>query len=507
VYQGDYAPLSVQGGWVKNDIHDLALVLDSRVKLVMVESWDERRVLETLTGLAVRQGLGLYVWSATDGLRHLGFDGEQQGGEDSCSPEVALKLVKHDLRANLYVFCDLHPFLSEPKLVRLLKDVAMREASTAPTLVLVSHALKLPPEVQRYAARFSLSLPAEEELLAIVREEATLWSERNRGARVRTDNRTLQQVVKNLRGLSHAEARALARNVICDDGAITQEDLPELNRAKFQMLDLDGVLSFEYQTARFAEVGGLANFKRWLAERQGAFLNGRGDDLPRGVMLVGVQGGGKSLAAKAVAGLWGLPLLRLDFACLYNKYFGETERNLREALMLAEQMAPCVLWMDEIEKGLATGDMDGGVSQRVLGTLLTWMAERSAPVFMVATANAIDRLPPELLRKGRFDELFFVDLPDDTTRAEIFRIHLARRELRPDDLGVTLLAEASSGFSGAEIEQVVVSAVYAAQAQQRQVDQPMLLECIRATSPLSIVMAERLEALRAWAQGRTVQAD
>jgi len=344
-------------------------------------------------------------------------------------------------------------------------------------------------------------------LLAIVREEATRWSERNRGARVRTDNRTLQQVVKNLRGLSHAEARALARNVICDDGAITQDDLPDLNRAKFRLLDLDGVLGFEYETARFAEVGGLANFKRWLAERQGAFLGGQGDDLPRGVMLVGVQGGGKSLAAKAVAGLWGLPLLRLDFACLYNKYFGETERNLREALALAEQMAPCVLWMDEIEKGLATGDMDGGVSQRVLGTLLTWMAERTAPVFMVATANAIDRLPPELLRKGRFDELFFVDLPDLATRAEIFRIHLARREMEPDGLGLMALAEASEGFSGAEIEQVVVSAVYAAQAQQRPVDQAMLLESLRATAPLSVVMSEHLSALRAWAQGRTVRAD
>jgi len=317
----------------------------------------------------------------------------------------------------------------------------------------------------------------------------------------------LQQVVKNLRGLSHAEARALARNVICDDGAITQEDLPELNRSKFQLLDLDGVLGFEYETARFAEVGGLANFKRWLAERQGAFLDGQGDDLPRGVMLVGVQGGGKSLAAKAVAGLWGLPLLRLDFACLYNKYFGETERNLREALTLAEQMAPCVLWMDEIEKGLATGDMDGGVSQRVLGTLLTWMAERTAPVFMVATANAIDRLPAELLRKGRFDELFFVDLPDLATRAEIFRIHLTRRELQPDDMGLMVLAGASDGFSGAEIEQVVVSAVYAGQAQQRDVDQAMLLDCIRATSPLSVVMVERLDALREWARGRTVQAD
>jgi len=420
---------------------------------------------------------------------------------------VALKRVKQDVRANLYVFCDLHPYLDEPKLVRLLKDIALSEAPMAPTVVLVSHALKLPPEVQRLAARFSLSLPGEEELLAIVREEATRWSERNRGARVRTDNRTLQQVVKNLRGLSHAEARALARNVICDDGAITQDDLPELNRAKFRLLDLDGVLGFEYETARFAEVGGLANFKRWLAERQGAFLGGQGDDLPRGVMLVGVQGGGKSLAAKAVAGLWGLPLLRLDFACLYNKYFGETERNLREALALAEQMAPCVLWMDEIEKGLATGDMDGGVSQRVLGTLLTWMAERTAPVFMVATANAIDRLPPELLRKGRFDELFFVDLPDLATRAEIFRIHLARREMQPDGLGLMALAEASEGFSGAEIEQVVVSAVYAAQAQQRPVDQAMLLESLRATAPLSVVMSEHLSALRAWAQGRTVRAD
>ena len=415
--------------------------------------------------------------------------------------------MKQDVRANLYVFCDLHPYLDEPKLVRLLKDIALSEAPMAPTIVLVSHALKLPPEVQRLAARFSLSLPAEEELIAIVREEATRWSERNRGARVRTDNRTLQQVVKNLRGLSHAEARALARNVICDDGAITQDDLPELNRAKFRLLDLDGVLGFEYETARFAEVGGLANFKRWLAERQGAFLGGQGDDLPRGVMLVGVQGGGKSLAAKAVAGLWGLPLLRLDFACLYNKYFGETERNLREALALAEQMAPCVLWMDEIEKGLATGDMDGGVSQRVLGTLLTWMAERTAPVFMVATANAIDRLPPELLRKGRFDELFFVDLPDLATRAEIFRIHLARREMEPDGLGLMALAEASEGFSGAEIEQVVVSAVYAAQAQQRPVDQAMLLESLRATAPLSVVMSEHLSALRAWAQGRTVRAD
>ncbi|WP_137974842.1 AAA family ATPase [Pseudomonas sp. F(2018)] len=493
---------------MKNDVHDLGLVLESRVKLVVIESWDEPRVLETLTSLAIKRGLGIYTWAVTEGLQRLAFGGEPVGELDSREPEQALRLIKADPTPNIYVLCDLHPFLVDnPKLVRLLKEIAMSEAPHKPTLVLVSHALKLPAEVQRYAARFSLALPTEEELLALVREEATRWSERNRGARVRSDNRTLQQVVKNLRGMSHAEARALARNVICDDGAITQEDLPELNKAKFQLLDLEGVLSFEYDTARFAEVGGLNNLKRWLGERQDIFLNGKGADIPRGMLLVGVQGGGKSLAAKAVAGLWGLPLLRLDFAALYNKFFGETERNLREALKLAGQMAPCVLWMDEIEKGLATGSNDDGVSQRVLGTLLTWMAERKSPVFMVATANAIDRLPPELVRKGRFDELFFVDLPSAEVRAEIFAIHLRRRELLPEQFDLQALAQASEGFAGAEIEQVVVSALYAAQARQQSVDQALLLSNIQGTAPLSVVMAERLTELRAWADGRTVSAD
>ncbi|UQY32764.1 AAA family ATPase [Pseudomonas fulva] len=493
---------------MKNDIHDLGLVLDSKVKLVLIESWDERRVLETLTGLAVRRGLSLFTWSITDGLRRGDFTGEAFTESDSHEPEVALRLIKADPQASLYVMCDLHPFLDDnPKLVRLLKEVAMADAAHAPTLVLVSHACKLPPEVQRYAARFNLALPGEDELLAIVREEAARWSERNRNRRVRTDNRTLQQVVKNLRGMSHAEARLLARNLICDDGAITQEDLPELNKAKFELLDLDGVLSYEHDTARFADVGGLANLKRWLGERQRMFFAGEGVDTPKGMLLVGVQGSGKSLAAKAVAGLWGLPLLRLDFGCLYNKFFGETERNLREALALAEQMSPCVLWVDEIEKGLASGDQDGGVSQRVLGTLLTWMAERKSSVFMVATANVIDRLPPELVRKGRFDELFFVDLPEAEIRAEIFRIHLQRRELEPSAFDLAQLAAASDGFSGAEIEQVVVSALYAAQAQQQAVDNGTLLRGIQATSPLSVIMAERLGELRAWARGRTVSAN
>jgi len=304
---------------MKNDIRDLALVLESRLRLLAIESWDERRVLETLTGLAVSRGLALHVWSVTEGLRHLAFGGEAIDAGESCAADVALRRVKHDPLGNLYVFCDLHPFLDDPRLVRLLKEIAMAQGPSAPTLVLVSHSLKLPEEVQRYAARFSLTLPSEEELLSIVRDEATVWSERNRGARVRTDNRTLQQVVKNLRGLSHAEARKLAHSLICDDGAIAQEDLPELNRKKFELLDMEGVLGFEYETERFADVGGLQNFKRWLGQRQTAFLTAGQADNPRGVILVGVQGGGKSMAAKAVAGLWGLPLLRLtSLVCTTN---------------------------------------------------------------------------------------------------------------------------------------------------------------------------------------------
>lgn len=493
---------------MKNDIRDLSLVLDSKVKLVVIESWDESRVLETLNGLALNRGISLATWTVTSGLECLGSIGSSDEDIDSCEPEVALKRVKADSRPNLYAFCDFHPYLvDKPKVVRLVKEIAMAEGDHKPTLVFVSHALDLPAELQRYAARFTLALPGEEELLRIVHEEARRWSGQNRGAQVQADKAALEMVVSNLRGMSHAEARLLARKVIWDDGAITLGDLPTLNKTKFQILNLEGVLSLESDAATFQEVGGLSNIKQWIKDRQKAFLEREGADVPKGVLLVGVQGGGKSLAAKAVAGQWGLPLLRLDFACLYNKFFGETERNLREALRIAEQMSPSVLWMDEVEKGLASGLQDDGVSQRMLGTLLTWMAERKQPVFIVATANAIECLPPELLRKGRFDEMFFVDLPKADVREEIFRIHLLRRELPVEQFDLSSLAAASEGFSGAEIEQVVVAAVYRSQAHQRTVDQDALLKAMHATAPLSIVMAEKMAELRNWAVGRTVMAD
>ena len=223
--------------------------------------------------------------------------------------------------------------------------------------------------------------------------------------------------------------------------------------------------------------------------------------------MVGIQGSGKSLAAKAVAGVWQVPLLRLDFGTLYNKFFGETEKNIRRALELAEVMAPCVLWVDEIEKGISTGYYDSGTSQRVLATLLTWMAENNKPVFIVATANNIEALPPELIRKGRLDEIFFVDLPDLEARKEIFRIHLEKREMAMESLDFDTLANSTEGFSGAEIEQVVVSGLYQALAQKTALDQQMLEQAISSTRPLSVVMAESIAQLQSWAKDRTVPAN
>jgi SpoVK/Ycf46/Vps4 family AAA+-type ATPase len=370
--------------------------------------------------------------------------------------------------------------------------------------------LTIPPELERSTARFALSVPNREQLKSIVLEEARAWSRRNSGRNVSTRKQLLERLVENLGGLPQRDAKRLARGAIEDDGAITEEDLPAVMEAKFKLLGQDGVLSYEYDTARFAEVGGLERLKTWLRLREPVFagtLRKPGLDIPKGILLLGVQGCGKSLAAKAVAGSWSVPLLRLDFGTLYNKYHGETERNLREALKQAETMSPCVLWIDEIEKGLSTDGSDSGTSRRVLGTLLTWMAENDERAFLVATANDIESLPPELLRKGRMDEIFFVDLPDRDTRRRIFEIHLEKRELKLDTADVDALADACDGFSGAEIEQVVVSALYTSHARGEPLGTQALDQEIRDTRPLSVVMAERVGALRAWAAQRTVPAN
>lgn len=490
-----------------NDSRELALVLDSRIPLVVIESFDEKRASSLLLRVAKQRQKPVYRWTATDGLVRLSFGPELVAIANHTEPKDILEHIKQTQSPGIYLLCDFHPYLDgEPLHTRLIKDIAQRHHQVANTLVFLSHELTLPDELSRHSAVIDLSLPGDAEVMEIVREEARRWSQASDGARVKTDEDSLEKLVVNLRGLGHADVRRLARGAIVDDGAITEADIPEVNRAKFQLMDMDGVLSFEYDTEKFSNVGGLHNLKHWLSQRRQMFMaeQAAATDLPKGIMLTGVQGGGKSLAAKSIAGLWGVPLLRLDFAALYNKFYGETERNLRDSLKLAELMAPCVLWLDEVEKGLASDQQDGGPSRRVLGTFLTWLAERQSRVFVVATSNDITSLPPELLRKGRLDEIFFVDLPDAATRETIFSIHLKKRQFDPAGFDLSALAQQAEGFSGAEIEQAVVAAVYA--ASHREPTQATLLDELARTSPLSVVMAEKITGLRQWAEGRTVKA-
>ncbi len=489
------------------ELRDLRLLLASRYPIILIETWEERRALKLLRRIALEQALPIFSWNVLDGLRREEFT-DTPSQKTNADPYAALAQIRGSETPAIYAMCDLHPFLKdEPKNVRLIKEIALNHEQVGHHLVLISHAFDLPPELRRYAARCELSMPDETQLLAIVQDEARNYA-KSSGERVRTDRSSLDKVVGNLRGATFEDARRLARGAIVDDGAITDTDIAGVNKAKFELLDMEGVLSYECDTARFSDVGGLANMRKWLDKREKAFRGGDSElDAPKGVLLVGVQGGGKSLAAKAVAGMWHLPLLRLDMGAVYNKFFGESERNVRESLKLAETMAPCVLWIDEIEKGISTGDNDGGTSRRVLGSLLTWMAERKAPVFVVATANQIADLPPELIRKGRFDEIFFVDLPDAPVRQDIFRIHLHRRRQDPADFDLAMLASITDGFTGAEIEQAVVAALYSAQAEQVVMDESHLRAEVAATVPLSVTMSESLTALRSWCQQRAVPAN
>jgi SpoVK/Ycf46/Vps4 family AAA+-type ATPase len=489
-----------------NDIHDLELLLRSRIPLIVIETRDEKRVKQLFTKLAIKLSMPVMAWSATTGLQRVDFEAAPQ--RHASEPRQALGQIKATDTPTIYLLQDFHPYLDDPYNIRLLKEIAQDHHDLGHTLALVSHNLEVPSELENLAAEFSLSLPDTERLEAIVREEASRWSKANPGNRVKTDRDTLDAMVRQLRGLTTTDARRIIRLVIFDDGAIKPDDLERITRARYQLIESNGALSCEFDTTVFGEVGGLQNLKRWVELRRTAFLEPDGDlDTPRGILLVGVQGGGKSLAAKAVAGLWGIPLLRLDFGTLYNKFFGETERNLREALKATEAMAPCVLWIDEIEKAIASGDYDSGTSRRILGNLLTWMAERTVPVFIVATANVIEHLPPELIRKGRLDEIFFVDLPDAPTRAEIFAIHLRKRDLQPPDFDIPALAKLTDGFTGAEIEQAIVAARYLARAADSTLTTDHVREEIERTRPLSRVMAEKVARLRAWAAERTVLAN
>ena len=485
---------------------DLELLLDGHTPILQIETHEEKRALDLLVRIATHNVIPLFKWSVTEGLRRIDIDlGVQR---HNAEPKDVLGHIKASNVDGIYVMLDFDPYIQDPVNERYIKEIAMQYEGTRNKLVFISHKIDMPAGLSKRVARFELRLPDVIALEQVVREEAGKWQKES-GKRVTTESRTLQRLVQNLSGLTYSDARRLVRNVIVDDDAITEDDLPEVMRAKYQLLNRDDMLSFEFETTRFSEVGGMRKLKHWLQQREKIFhgrIDGRALDAPRGVLLLGVQGCGKSLAAKAIAGVWKVPLLRFDFGALYNKYIGETEKNLRQTLKTAEVMAPCVMWIDEIEKGISGGN-DDGTSKRILGSLLTWLAENRENVFIVATANNIDDLPPELIRKGRLDEIFFVDLPKPDVRKQVFSIHLDKREVNQPTINLDKLAAETDGFSGAEIEQAVVSAVYSSYASETPVSTESLLNEVRNTRPLSVVMDAQIEKLRQWAESRTVPVD
>ncbi|MCP5092693.1 MAG: AAA family ATPase [Gammaproteobacteria bacterium] len=491
---------------------DLELIMRSRTPIVVIESQDEARILELLQSmtmsLAAKSHVPLFRWTITDGLQRIDISLEPQSL--NAQPTDVLRHIRAVSKPGIYVLLDFHPFLDDPVHVRLIKDICIQHKDIQRQLVLISHKIKIPSELETYSARFDMDLPSEQERARIVKRAVNEYGNDHPGSLVQVDPKAHSLLIKNLAGLSYNDTARLARNAIYVDGAITKSDLPGVMQAKYELLNRGGALQFEYDTARFSDVGGLTRLKKWLTQRRPAFTRDESAshlDAPKGILLLGIQGCGKSLAAKATAGIFGVPLLRLDFGAIYDKYHGETERKLRESLNTADVMSPCVLWIDEIEKGIAGRGGETGTTQRVLGTFLTWMAERKSQVFIVATANDISALPPELVRKGRFDEIFFVDLPTPTVRASILAIHLASRKQPLGNFDIERLAEAMDGFSGAEVEQAVVSALYSAHGKSRPLESEDIFDEVSQTRPLSVVLQEKISALRSWANGRTVSCD
>ena len=489
-----------------NATGDLKLLLASRYPLLVVQVHDEPRFVELLEGVSSELGLPVWTWSATHGLSRTGQP-RQLGTED---PGRALAFVAEIAEPGVFLFADFSTCLQNPVVARRVKEIA-QASRPGQTLVLTGPRPEVPPEVADVALRWTMPPLDREAIAAVVRRVLDDLSAAGT-AQIQVDPKTVEELVEALAGLSAADADRLLRQAALRDGAVSADDVSFVRRTRAEMLGADGVVEIvDPGDLDVTQVGGMEHLKRWLAIRGRALEPAAarfGLDPPRGVLLTGVPGCGKSLMAKALAHTWGFPLALLDPARLYGPYVGQSEERLSEALAAVQAMSPVVMWIDEIEKGFAAGGgmADGGVSQRLLGTFLRWLQDRGPGVFVVATCNEVDQLPPELLRKGRFDEVFFVDLPEQPEREAIFRTHLARRHRDPGSFDIARLAEASDGFSGAEIEAAVVSGLYIAYASGTDVTTEAIIHELGATVPLSRARHEDLQRLRAWAGDRALAA-
>lgn len=497
----------------KKQKRDLEILIRSRYPIVYVVSWEEKRVTETVLDIGTRLGKKVYSWSCLNGLVNITPNGQGQkrtGGSASKDPINALREAADFKESALFIFNDFHPYLARNNLqiIRALREIGQEFTTSYKTVIIVGPLLNLPPDLEKDVTVVDFPLPGAEEL-GVLLDNAAREVSTNENMHVDLSGDSREEILKAAHGLTLNEAESVFAKTLVKYGRLGVDQIPEILQEKRQIIRKSGLLDFCEPDVGINDVGGLENLKEWLHKRKLAFSDRAGSfglPPPRGVLMLGVQGCGKSLCAKAVSVLWKLPLLRLDIGRIFNSLVGGSEENIRRAISIAEEVAPCILWVDEIDKafgGLTGTSTDSGTSQRVLGTFLTWLAEKCSSVFVVATANNIGILPPELLRKGRFDEIFFVDLPSTPEREKIISIHLGRRGRNPAAFDLAGLASTSEGFSGAEMEQAVIAGMFDAFYESgREVTTGDIMKAMGETVPLSQTMNEDIERLRSWCQTR-----
>jgi MoxR-like ATPase len=475
-------------------VHEIATLVRSRHPVLVVDTVEEDRAAALVDAAAAALRLPVFEWSVTHGLRRRGEDAVNGL---TAAPQALLAHLT-DMRVEaIFLLKDLHPHLSEPVVERRFRDVAAAFTRTHATMVLVGSGVELTEAAEADAVRVPLALPGRDELAAVA--GAVLQS-----AGVSPPPAGVEALLGALRGLTLNQARQAVAAVVLD-GLLTPDDVREVMDRKVRSIADGGLLEYHPAEDNAYALAGMGGLKAWLDRARlahGPEARAMNIAAPKGILLAGVPGCGKSLAAKHVARVWGRPLLKLDAGALFDKYVGESERNLRRAIDLAESLAPIVLWIDEIEKGLASGgdDAGGATARRMTGTLLTWMQEKREDIFIVATCNDLAALPPELARKGRFDEVFFVDLPSAAERRDILRIHLGLRRQDPSAFDLDALAEASDGFSGAELEQAVVAGLLRALHAGTPPATRAILTELGATVPLSRSRPDAIARVRSLAR-------
>lgn len=493
------------------DIERLSQLITGGYVCLSIVTFEEQFALEIVRQTALSLDRDVWIWSVGSGVRD-GLIADSPIIADTESPSGGLRNLAMTKEGSICITLDIADHLKTGLAQRAFRDLIQQFEKNGSTLIMIDSQDHVPKVVKSYIRPFEISLPDSEELQSIICKTLRRVH-RKKPIEIGISRKGMDTIVRNLRGLTRRQAQQIIIDTVVEDRRFDDDDVNTVFASKRRLIQRDGLLEYIETPLDLSEIGGMNHLKKWLAQRKNAFspdAEAFGLRAPRGVLMLGIQGAGKSLCAKAIATAWHQPLLRMDPGVLYASYIGESERNLREALKQTEAMSPVILWIDEIEKGFssaASQSVDGGLSKRLFGTLLTWMQEHQEPVFVIATANDITALPPELLRKGRFDEIFFVDLPIPSVRKQIFAIHLRKRQRDPEKFDLAALAKASEGYSGAEIEQAIISGLHEAFAEKDDLTTERLLTALKTSPPLSVTMAESVQQLRTWAYDRCVPVD